>query len=147
MFLEILSQAQRESFLVLATRVMMADGEDSADEFDALDAIRHEMALHQDVDIKKALGKIDVAAFDTHKARVVAALELLRLVYADDYVHEAEIAEVRNICAAMGFPEDWVATMGEWAARYKQVEGDANEGEMADYRDALVAHAHQMMEM
>ena len=147
MFLEILNQAQRESFLVLATRVTMADGEDSADDFDALGAIRHEMALHQAVDIKQALGEVDVAAFNTHKARVAAALELLRLAYADDYVHEAEVAEVRNICAAMGFPEEWVTTMGEWAARFKQIEGDAAEGEMANYRDALIAHAHEMMEM
>lgn len=147
MFLEILNQAQRESFLVLATRVCMADGEDSPDEFDALNAIRHEMNLHQDVDIKHALAKIDVRAFDSHKARVVAALELLRLAYADNYVHEAEVEEVRNICTNMGFPEEWISTMAEWARRFTQVDSDADEDEMADYRDALVAHAHQMMEM
>ena len=147
MFLEILNQAQRESFLVLATRVTMVDGEDAADELDVLGAIRHEMGLHQDADIKQILGEIDVTAFDTHKARVVAALELLRLVYADDFVHKAEVVEVRNICSAMGFSEEWVATMGEWAARFKQIEDDAAEGEMADYREALIAHAPQMMEM
>lgn len=147
MFLEMLNEDQKKSFLVLASRVTMADGEDSAEEMDALHALGREMGISTDIDIKKALGEIDVAPFDTHRSRVIAALELLRLAYADAYVHEAEVVEVRDICTAMGFPEEWLSTMGEWATRFNQVDDDAAEGEMAEYRDALIDHAHQMMDM
>jgi len=145
MFLEMLNDAQREAFLILASRIAMADGEDSAEEMEAIESLRQEMGVHGDIDMRRVLGDINVSAFDTHKARVIAALELLRMAYADEYVHEAEIAEVRDVCEAMGFPEEWLSTMGEWATRFNEVEGEDTEGEMAEYRDALIEHAHQMM--
>lgn len=147
MFLDLLNERQREAFLILASSVAMADGEDSAEEMDAMDSLRREMGIHHDVDIQAALGKIDVTSFNTHQARVVVALELLRLTYADEYVHEAEIAQVREICTAMGFPEEWLSTMEEWAMRFNAIDGEELQGEMAEYRDALVEHAHQMMDM
>lgn len=147
MFLEILNAEQREAFLVLASRVAIADGEDSSEEMQAIDSIRDEMGLTRPVDMRKVLADLDVSPFDTHKSRVVAALELLRLAYADEYVHESEIAEVRNVCEAMGFPEEWLSTMGEWATRFNEVEDEDLEGEMAEYRDALIEHAYQMMDV
>ena len=147
MFLEILNNEQREAFLVLACRIAISDGEDSAEEMEAIDGLRQEMGIAGEIDMKNVLADIDVSAFDTHKSRVVAALELLRLAYADEYVHEAEIAEVREVCEAMGFPEEWLSTMGEWATRFNEVEGEDQEGEMAEYRDALIEHAHQMMDV
>lgn len=147
MFLEMLNTEQREAFLVLAGRVAISDGEDSIEEMEAIDAVRREMGLQNDIDMKKVLADLDVTAFDTHKSRVIAALELLQLAYADEYVHEAEIAEVRDVCEAMGFPEEWLSTMGEWATRFNEVEGEEQEGEMAEYRAALIEHAHQMMDV
>lgn len=147
MFLEMLNLQQREAFLVLAGRVAIADGEDSQEELEALSDLKVEMGIDRDVGMDEILSEIDVSAFDTHKSRVVAALELLRLTYADEYVHEAEIAEVRNVCEAMGFPEEWLTTMGEWATRFNEVEGEEVEGEMLEYKEALIQHAHQMMDM
>ncbi len=147
MFLDLLNERQKASFMVLASRLTMADGEDSGDEEEALNALREEMHFTGAVETSRVLGDLDVTAFDTHKSRVVAALELLRLAYADEYVHEAEIALVRDICGEMGFPEEWLTTMGEWATRFNEIGGEELEGEMAEYREALVQHAHQMMDM
>ena len=147
MFLDMLNQAQRDAFIILAGRLAVADGEDSAEELEALSALKQEMGIARDVNMDEILAEIDVGAFDTHKSRVVAALELLRLAYADEYVHEAEIAEVRNVCEAMGFPEEWLSTMGEWATRFNEVDDEDVEGEMLEYKEALIQHAHQMMDM
>ena len=147
MFLELLNAPQRESFLVLASRIAISDGEDSTEEMEAIEDLKKEMGIYYDIDLKKILADLDVSAFDTHKSRVVAALELLRLAYADEYVHEAEIAEVRAVCEAMGFPEEWLSTMGEWATRFNEIKGEELEGEMAEYREALIEHAHQMMDV
>ena len=114
---------------------------------DAIEELKKEMGIYYDIDMKKILADIDVSAFDTHKYRVVAALELLRLAYADEYVHEAEIAEVRAVCEVMGFPGEWLSTMGEWATRFNEIKEDELEGEMAEYREALIEHAHQMMDV
>lgn len=145
MFLEMLNNEQRVSFLALASRVALSDGEDTPEELEAIKTLRDEMGIQSDIDVSKVLEEIDVSAFDTHQSRVIAALELLRLAYVDEYVHESEIAVVRDICEAMGFPEEWLSTMGEWATRFNEVEGEEIEGEMAEYRDALIEHAHQMM--
>ena len=145
MFLDMLNSEQREAFLVLASRIAIADGDGSADEMEAIEKLRHEMGVTIRIDMTRALADIDVSAFDNHKARVIAALELLRLAYVDEYVHESEIAEVRDVCEAMGFPEEWLSTMGEWATRFNEVENEELEGEMAEYRDALIEHAHQMI--
>ncbi len=147
MFLDMLNSEQREAFLVLASRIAIADGDGSADEMEAIEKLRHEMGVTIRIDMTRALADIDVSAFDNHKARVIAALELLRLAYVDEYVHESEIAEVRDVCEAMGFPEEWLSTMGEWATRFNEVENEELEGEMAEYRDALIEHAHQMMDV
>lgn len=147
MFLDLLNAPQRESFLVLASRIAISDGEDSAEEMEAIEDLKKEMGIYYDIDLKKILADLDVSAFDTHKSRVVAALELLRLAYADEYVHEAEIAEVRAVCEAMGFPEEWLSTMGEWATRFNEIKGEELEGEMIEYREALIEHAHQMMDV
>lgn len=147
MFLDMLNQAQRDAFIILAGRLAVSDGEDSVEELEALTALKHEMGISREVNMDEILAEIDVRAFDTHKSRVIASLELLRLAYADEYVHEAEIAEVRNVCEAMGFPEEWLTTMGEWATRFNEVEGEDVEGEMLEYKEALIQHAHQMMDM
>ncbi|MDA8637627.1 hypothetical protein N9L49_03325 [Rhodospirillales bacterium] len=147
MFLDMLNEAQREAFLIMAGRLAIADGEDSAEELEALSDLKREMGITREVKMDEILADVDVSAFDTHKGRVIAALELLRLAYADEYVHEAEIAEVRLVCEAMVFPEEWLTTMGEWATRFNQVDDEDVEGEMLEYKEALIQHAHQMMEM
>lgn len=56
MFLEMLNEPQKKSFLVLAGRVTMADGEESSEELEALLELGREMGISADVDIKAALG-------------------------------------------------------------------------------------------
>lgn len=147
MFLDMLNHSQRDAFLVLAGRLAVADGEDSPEELEALSALKKEIGIDREVGMDEILAEIDVVAFDTHKSRVIAALELLRLAYADEYVHEAEVAEVRDVCVAMGFPEEWLTTMGEWATRYSEIDDEEVDGEMLEYKEALIQHAHQMMDM
>lgn len=145
MFLEHLNDPQKRAFLVLAQRITQADGEDAADEHDALQALCAEMEIPFDVDMKAILADIDVRPFDSHRARVIAVLELMRLLHADDYVHEAEVAEVLSICRAMQFPEPWVVTMREWAKRVSWTDEDPADTRRAEYRKALVDYALRIM--
>lgn len=145
MFLEQLNEQQKHAFLVLAQRVTQADGEDSADEHAALDALCQEMQIAFDVDMKAILADINVDHFDSHSTRVIAALELMRMVHADDYVHEAEITEVLAICQAMEFTDPWIVTMREWAKRLSWAEEDPLDSQRAEYRTLLVGYARQII--
>lgn len=147
MFLQELDEEQKEAFLILAHRLTAADGEDSLDEEQVLQEIRSEMMFHHPIDMARVVAEeIEVTVFDSHRARVIAALELLLLTYADDYVHEAEIQLVRDVCFTMGFDEEWLAVMGEWATRFHDLaEEDPEDAEWQAYHDALIQHAEAMM--
>ena len=146
MYLNELSDAQKRAFLVLASRITQADGEDSADESDALETVCAEMEIPFEFDQRAVLGDLDVAMFDSHRARVIAALELMRFLYADDYVHEAEVAEIHAICHALRFPEPWVATMTEWAKRMAWAEADPMDAQRSEYHAALTTYANRVMD-
>lgn len=146
MFLNELNDAQKRAFLVLASRVTQADGEDSADEQEALEAVSAEMGIPFEFDQRAVLGDIDIAVFDNHRARVIAALELMRILHADDYVHEAELAEIRAVCKALKFPEPWIATMTEWAKRMAWAEEDPLDAQRGEYRAALMTYANRVMD-
>lgn len=145
MFLSELNEPQKRAFLVLAHRITQADGEDSVEENEALETLSAEMDIPFDTDMKAILADIDISMFNTHRARVIAALELMRMVYADDYVHEAEVAEVLKICNAMAFPEPWIVTMREWAKRLSWTEEDTADDQRNAYHTALVEYAHSIM--
>lgn len=145
MFLEELNEPQKRAFLVLAQRITQSDGEDSTDEQEALEELCREMDIAFDVDMKAILADINVSHFDTHRTRVIAGLELMRMVYADDFVHEAEVAEVMAICRAMNFPDPWVATMREWAKRLSWTEDDAEDTQRAQYKSELITYAQHIM--
>lgn len=147
MFLQELDDRQKACFLQLACRVAAADGEDSREEEHVMQQLRSEMAFQLPVDMGRAMATTpDVSAFDSHRARVIAALELLLLAYADEYVHEAEVQAVRDICFAMGFNEEWLAVMGEWATRLHDLaDEDPEDEERLAYRAALMEHAEAMM--
>ena len=46
MFLDLLNAPQRESFLILASRVAISDGEDSSEEMDAIEELKKEMGIY-----------------------------------------------------------------------------------------------------
>lgn len=146
MFLGELNEEQKKTFLVLASRITQADGEDSADEHEALEEVCAEMEIPLAFDQRAVLGDIDVAAYDTHRSRVIAGLELMRFLYADAYVHEAEVAEIRAICRALQFPEPWIATMTEWAKRLAWAEEDPLDSQRAQYHAELMTFADKVMQ-
>ncbi len=147
MFLAMLEDHQKPGFMVLANKVAVADGEDSLDELDALDDLKKEMNFTGEVDMSRVVGTVDVTPFDTHRSRVIVALELLLIAYADEYVHEAEIQIVRDVCFLMNFNEEWLAVMGEWATSYTELMQEEKDEAWQKYFDALMQHAQEMMEV
>lgn len=135
------SDGQRESFYVLAHKLTMCDGEDAPEEEEALRRMKAEMGGTAKAPMDRILGPVDVSAFDNDPVRVAAMLELLALVYTDDYLHEAESALIGEIAAAFGFDQDALDIMVEWAWRVL----DARRARDGSQRSKLLAEAQQLM--
>ncbi len=115
MFLHLLNKAQKESFLILAQRMSMIDGEDDMSELDAFQSLKSQLGLTHNPGMTAVLADTDVSAFTTYKSRVIAMLELLRMVYADDFLHDAEAGMISDISAAFGFDQEHLNALATWA--------------------------------
>lgn len=117
MFLQFLSPEQQRSFVLLANRLAMADGDDADDERDALDAIDAEIGQSFDIPMGEILAPLDTSVFDTPTARTLCMLELLVLAYADEYLHEAESVIVSEIAVSFGLTQEKLNDMAVWAGQ------------------------------
>lgn len=115
MFLHLLNKPQKEAFLVLAQRMSMVDGEDDMSELDALDALKSRLGLTANPNMTAVLADPDVSAFTTKQSQVIAMLELLSLVYADDYLHDAESDMIGEMSMSFGFDQEELNELANWA--------------------------------
>lgn len=135
------SDAQRECFLVLAHKLTMCDGEDAPEEEEALRRFKAEMGGKVTAPMDKVLGPVNVSPIDNDPLRVAAMLELLALVYSDDYLHDEETRLIGEIAGSFGFDQAALDVMVEWAWRVL----DARRARDTARRPALLAEAQQMM--
>ena len=115
MYLHKLNDDQKAAFLTLAQRLSMADGEDDFDEISALEDIRAQMNCQDNPNMSEVLGELPLAVFETPRDRGIAMMELLTIIYADGYLHEAEAQLIGEIAAAFDIDQDRLNTMAEWA--------------------------------
>lgn len=141
MLLHLLDDAQKSSFLVIAHKLTMADGEDASSEEHMLVKLRAEMGGIPEAPMAAVLGPIDVRPFDSRQARVAAMLELLALAYTDDYMHEAESNLIGDVAMAFGFTQDELNAMAEWAWRRL----DLGPAPAAEHVEMLVRDARTLM--
>lgn len=136
MFLGELNDSQKGSFLALATRMILADGDVAPEEDEILEAIRDEMgggivALPEEV-----FGSTNAAVFDSRRARVIAVLEILIMAHSDSHLHIDESSVLAEICGALEISADDLEAMTAWAKR--AVAGEDEAALRAD-ADALTA--------
>lgn len=106
MLLSLLNDAQKSAFFVLANKLTIVDGEDSPEEQAALAAIRSELGGGVEAPMAAVLGDLELGAFDTQAARVITVLELLRVAYRDQYLHEKEADLLGDISRAFSFSQE-----------------------------------------
>ena len=121
MFLKQLTPDQKNSFLALATRLVIADGTVPPGEGAVLDAMKAEMGGTVLAPPEEVLGKLNVAAFASNKSRVIATLDLMTLCYVDEKFHTHEADVINGLCDAFGFPADESAAMRVWAKRQAEL--------------------------
>ena len=117
MFLKQLTPDQKNSFLALANRLVIADGTVPPVEGAVLDAMKAEMGGDVLAPPEEIMGKPNLAAFATRKSQVIVTLELMTLCYVDEKFHAHEADVMYGLCDAFGYSVDEIASMRAWAKR------------------------------
>lgn len=117
MFLNLLTDRQKQSFLALATKVVMADGEVVPEENVTLKVRVAEMGGEVKAPPDEIYGAPNFDVFDTPRAQTIVILELMVLAYSDDEYHEDERPIIDDFIKNFGFSDDQVARFEDWATR------------------------------
>ncbi len=125
MWLSALSQTQRETLLGLAYNVIVSDGLLDPNEERMMQELKSEMHLAPETRVEyQELDGIG-AIFDTHKVRVIALLNLLRLSYVDGAFEIEEECLLTEISRAFEIAEDEFQLLNNWVKRYLALEAEA----------------------
>lgn len=117
MFLNILTERQKQSFLALATKVVMADGEVVPEEHVTLNVRVAEMGGNIKAPPEEIYGAPNFDVFDTPLAQTIVLLELLVIAYSDDEYHEDEQPIIQQLIEKYGVPSEQLARYESWAKR------------------------------
>ncbi|MGD8416878.1 MAG: TerB family tellurite resistance protein [Pseudomonadales bacterium] len=125
MWLSSLSVEQREALMGLAHNVVVSDGLLDPNEEGMLDEFKREMELSpsDDMDYLELSGIEEI--FDSHKSRVVALVNLLRLGYADGAFEIEEECLLREVCKAFQLPDEEFLLLENWVRRLIALEDEA----------------------
>ncbi len=117
MFLNLLTERQKQSFLALATKVVMADGEVVPKENVTLNVRVAEMGGSIKAPPDEIYGAPNFGVFDTPQSRTIIILELLVIAYSDDEYHENERPIISQLIEHFGITADQLASYEDWAKR------------------------------
>jgi tellurite resistance protein len=125
MWLSLLTEEQRKALLGLAHNVVVSDGLLDPNEERMMNEFKREMQLHPQVQADYLeLDGID-HVFDTHRARVIALLNLLRLSYVDGAFEVEEECLLTEISQVFGFERTEFQLLENWVKRLVALEQEA----------------------
>ena len=125
MWLSQLTEKQREALMGLAHNVVVSDGLLDPNEEGMLDEFKREMDLNsaEDVEYLELSGIEEI--FDSHRSRVVALVNLLRLGYADGAFEIEEECLLKEVSRAFGVADSEFRLMDNWVRRLVALEKEA----------------------
>ncbi len=117
MFLNLLTEEQKSSFLALATKVILADGRIAPEEEATLDLRIAEMGGHVRAPVEEIHGKPNLHVFDSRRARIIALIELYVLVMSDHRYAPQEQEVMAPLIDAWSIGRTEVAVLRRWAEK------------------------------
>ncbi len=125
MFLNRLKKKEKKAFLELAHHVARSDSDFSKDEQSIIEKYCMEMQIEN---LKFNDKKFDIydtlSKFKSQSSKKIVVLELMALIYSDDYLHEGERVVLEKILEEFGLSYNLSIVYTEWAktmlSLYKQ---------------------------
>ena len=125
MFLDQLNDDQKRSFLALATRMILADGDVAPEEDGELDRVRDTLGDDVIASPEEVFGATNAAVFTDRASRIITVFEILLLAFSDEHLHADESAVLAEICGALEISDDEHESLAVLAQRLVANPGDA----------------------
>ena len=135
MFLDELNSDQKNSFLALVTRVVLADGDVAPEEDALLGTLKEELGDGVVAPAEEMFGGTNASAFPSRRSRAIVVLELLVVAYSDDKFHPDESMVLDEICKAFEIDSDVRGEMEKWARAVAGAGRDGDPAAIAAYRE------------
>ncbi len=117
MFTGQLNQAQRKSFLAMATKMTLADAKVALGEVKVLDGFTADFGDGVAIPPNEVYGPINTEVFDAPASRKTAVLGMLVIAYSDEHFHIDELSVLNEAVTAFNIPADELEPMKAWAQR------------------------------
>lgn len=117
MFLTLLTEKQKTSFLALARRLIQCDERLLSEEENLIELMNREMGFSREFVVQPREITELLHEFNTRKARVAALLELLGLAHSDGDYGKEEKRLIEQIAAGFDISTEEVLAMENWALR------------------------------
>lgn len=116
MFLNELTADQKNSFMALATRMVLADGKVQPEEDAFLDSMRAEMGGGVQGPPEEVFGMVNPAPFENDdRAKTIVVLELMVMGYADASFHPEEDKIIIEACEEFGLDPEIIERLKDLA--------------------------------
>ena len=125
MWLEVLTDEQRQALLRLAHNVIVSDGVLHPNEELLINEFRREMDLHQLEPIEYIDLKGLEATFDSRRSRSIAILNLIHISYVDGAFEIEEECLLRQLARQFEIDEPRFLLMDNWVRRMLALEQEA----------------------
>jgi len=116
-FLNLLTDRQKQSFLALATKIVMADGDVVPAENVTLAVRVAEMGGNVKAPAEEIYGAPNAAVFDTERSKIIVILELMVIAYSDQEYHKDERPIIEDLADKFGLSAAEMARFEDWAIR------------------------------
>lgn len=117
MFLNLLTERQKATFLALATKIILADGKIMPEEEVTLDLRIAEMGGHVRAPAEEIYGRADLHVFDSRRSRIIVLIELYVLVMSDRRYAPQEQEVMAPLIDEWSITEDEATVLRRWAEK------------------------------
>lgn len=117
MFVGKLNEAQRRSFMALATKMALADAQVKPEEVEVLEEYTALFGGDMKISPDEIYGPTNVEAFDTRESQIIALSGMLVVAYSDRHFHVDESVVLNDAAEAFGVGGPQLFKMKAWAER------------------------------
>lgn len=117
MFLNMLDDDEKRAFVLLAERLIEADGIVVGSEAAALASLKAEMGVGDVVGQEASIEEL-AYTFKDRRSRVAALLELFGLAHSDSNFHMSEVSLIASVAYFMGFDDREIDVLESWVQEY-----------------------------
>ena len=142
MYLHHLTPVQRRELLIYCHHMALVDLEFAPEEKSFLAYLERNAHLDEPLTHSHTVEQPDLSVFTTKRSKTVAAMVIMMVAFVDFYLHKNESSFMGKLAGHMGFEQEDLNAVVEWAYAYDKVLRGPDKGEQERVRqqgESLIA--------